>query len=137
VAFCTKCGCELQDSALFCPKCGTPVGQPNIKQETVSSSGSSVVFKYEKNILFMMLTEPLEVTLDGGLNLKVIDGREVCYNVTPGSHTFTAYVPYLMGSKYGAVTKTFYVGNNETMEVTYSPPAAIFMSGNVRIKRIK
>lgn len=113
---------------------GQPVGQPEIKQEIVSSA---VVFKYEKNALYMMLTEPLDVNLDGQLSFKLAGGREVCYNVGQGNHTLTAYVPYLAGSKYGQVTKTFYVAANEVLEILYKPPMAVFMTGIISIRKIK
>lgn len=135
--FCAKCGKQLEDSTLFCPACGTPVKQAPVKSDIKQEfSGSSVVVKYEKSPIFMMLVEPLSVSLDGQLNFSVVDGREVCYNISQGNYTINAYVPYIGGSKYGAVKKSFYVGNNETWEITYRPPAAIFMTGNINIRRM-
>lgn len=134
MGFCTNCGKQLDGFSKFCSFCGAPVGQPEVKQEIVSSA---VVFKYEKSALFMMLTEPLAVSLDGQLNFKVVDGRDVCYNVGHGNHTLTAYVPYLAGSKYGQVTKNFYVGANEVFEILYKPPMAVFMTGIITIRKIR
>lgn len=132
--FCTKCGNKIEENAAFCSVCGTPAVQP---ASSAGSSISSLVFKYQKNAMFMMLTEPLAVNLDGQINFRLPDGRETWYNVQPGNHTLTAYVPYLGGSKYGAVTKNFYVGPNETLEILYKPPMAIFMQGNLIIRKIR
>lgn len=132
--FCTKCGNKIEGNAAFCPVCGTAVVQT---ASNVVNSTSSLVFKYQKNVMFMMLTEPLAVTLDGQLNFRLPDGRETCYNVQPGNHTLTAFVPYLGGSRYGAVTKTFYVRANETLEILYKPPMAILMQGNLSIRKIR
>ncbi|WP_297421902.1 zinc-ribbon domain-containing protein [Clostridium sp.] len=133
MAFCTKCGNQLDDSSFFCPVCGTRVDKPIKEQNSISSS---VVFKYKKNPIFLLLTEPLNVTLDEQLNFKVREGQQVSCNVQPGNHTFVACVPYLGNTKYGKTTKTFYIGANETLEIEYKPPAAVFMSGNITIRKM-
>lgn len=133
MAFCTKCGNQLDNFSVFCPVCGIHVDESTIKQ---TSEGSSLVFKYKKNPIFMMLTEPLNITLDEQLNFKIMEGQQVCYNVQPGNHKFTAYVPYLAGTKFGVVTKTFYIGINETLEIEYKPPGVMFMSGHITIRKI-
>jgi RNA polymerase subunit RPABC4/transcription elongation factor Spt4 len=138
MAFCTKCGKQMDESARFCPSCGTPVKQTSIQpDQSQEFGGSSVVVRYEKSALFMALTQPLNVSLDGQLNFKVVDGRQVCYNLAQRNHTLHAYVPYIGSSKYGEVRKTFYIGNNETWEITYRPPATMFSTGNIAMRKVK
>ncbi|ARE86049.1 hypothetical protein CLFO_03650 [Clostridium formicaceticum] len=133
MVFCTKCGKELTDFSLFCSVCGMPVEEPKIKQEI---SSATLLFKYQKNPMLMMLTEPLDVTLDGQLHFNVVSDGEVCYNVAQGNHTFSTYVPYMSGKKYGLTTKTFYVGANEVLEICYKPPMAVFMAANITIRPV-
>ncbi|MFA9397352.1 MAG: zinc-ribbon domain-containing protein [Clostridiaceae bacterium] len=132
---CTNCNKEIQDSAKFCPFCGSPVSHTNVNQNQITSN-SSVIFKFKKSVMYTMLTEPLKVNLDNQLKFNVPVNRDVCYNIVPGNHTFTAYVPYIGGMEYGSVTKSFYLGINETLEIQYKPPMAILMSGIISIKKM-
>lgn len=145
MAFCSKCGMKLKDDAKFCSECGKPVVQYTAQQPVIPASqpffkqefiGSAIVLKYQKSAMFMMLTEPLDVTLDGQLHFTVTDGRDICYNVAPGDHTLSIFIPYIAGAKYGAVTKTFSIEAKEVLEILYKPPVAMFMAGIVAIKKV-
>lgn len=136
MSFCSRCGKRLDESACFCSECGTPVKQTKIQSEVNEELyGSSIIVKYEKSALYMALKEPLNVNLDGELNFKLVDGHEICYNIAQGNHTISAYVPYIAGTKYGSAEKSFYVGSNETWEITYRPQMSIFTPGSISIRR--
>ena len=37
--YCRKCGYEMSDDSVFCPKCGTPVAKPEEGKSTDRESG--------------------------------------------------------------------------------------------------
>lgn len=48
--FCQKCGNEINDSAVICPKCGCPVENDNVSQIS-SSSNAPIIEDGEKRTL--------------------------------------------------------------------------------------
>ena len=67
--YCTECGAELDDSSLFCSKCGTPTesGNTNIKSNTPANTNKS-----SNNLINTILKEPKIIAAVGIVLLLVI-----------------------------------------------------------------
>lgn len=46
--YCSKCGAELKEEAVFCPVCGTTVGQPAAKSESTGALNKEVTVNRQK-----------------------------------------------------------------------------------------
>ena len=78
--FCFKCGAQLPDESIFCPKCGTRVqGDPAPAAQTYTLTLDRASQVYVAN-------PPIKVVIDGSIRLSVDNGKTEQVKLAPGSH---------------------------------------------------
>lgn len=134
--FCTSCGRNLSDDAMFCSNCGALVSGSSQGTDLSPSSNFlgdlnlvPVILRYKKNPLMFLLSN-LSVMVDGNLNFVVPSNGQIQISLPPGQHLYEAYVTYI--GKYGKIKKTVLVSGKSTI-ITYTPPIAMFMEGTITV----
>lgn len=78
--FCFKCGAQIPDESVFCPKCGTKVqASPELTAQTYTLTFDRASQVYVSN-------PPIKVVIDDEIRLSVDNGRTESVDLAAGPH---------------------------------------------------
>ncbi len=89
MSFCTKCGAEMQDTAVFCPKCGTRVrsGEPTSYNNLLSQLSERV----KLNGIIWLIIGIIQIVLgmEYGWGLMLVGGLNIASSIQDMNYSKT------------------------------------------------
>ena len=85
--FCFKCGTQLPDESVFCPKCGVKVSpQTSISEASILQEEKSFKLTLDRASQIYLINPPIKVLIDTDIYISVDNGKVCDVMLAPGPH---------------------------------------------------